>query len=125
MSYDRSAVRTVIEAARADRRSALSPAECRTLCEACAIRLPKTATASSAAEAGRAAAALGFPVVMKIVSPDILHKTEAGGVVLNVRSTAEAERAYEKIVAGARAYKADAKVGGVEIQQVHIISFIE
>ena len=118
MSYDRSAVRAVIEAARAGGRNALSPAECRALCEACAIPLPKAATASSAAEAGRAASALGFPVVMKIVSPDILHKTEAGGVVLNVRSAAEAERAYEKIVAGARAYKPDAKVAGVEIQQM-------
>ncbi|MGZ6193901.1 MAG: acetate--CoA ligase family protein, partial [Candidatus Binataceae bacterium] len=118
MSYDRSAVRAVIEAAKADRRNTLSPAECRALCEACAIPLPKAATASSAAEAGRAASALGFPVVMKIVSPDILHKTEAGGVVLNVRSAAEAERAYEKIVAGARAYKPDAKVAGVEIQQM-------
>ena len=55
---------------------------------------------------------------MKIVSPDILHKTEAGGVVLNVQSAAEAERAYEKIVAGARAYKPDAKFAGVEIQQM-------
>jgi acyl-CoA synthetase (NDP forming) len=118
MSYDRSAVRAVIEAAKTDRRNTLSPAECRALCEACAIPLPKAATASSAAEAGRAASALGFPVVMKIVSPDILHKTEAGGVVLNVRSAAEAERAYEKIVAGARAYKPDAKVAGVEIQQM-------
>ncbi|MGB6563204.1 MAG: acetate--CoA ligase family protein, partial [Candidatus Binataceae bacterium] len=118
MGYDRSAVRAVIEAARAGGRNALSPAECRALCEACAIPLPKAATASSAAEAGRAASAVGFPVVMKIVSPDILHKTEAGGVVLNVQSAAEAERAYEKIVAGARAYKPDAKFAGVEIQQM-------
>ena len=118
MSYDRSAVRAVIEAARSEGRSALSPAECRALCEACAIPLPRAATASSAAEAGRAAAALGFPVVMKVVSPDILHKTEAGGVVLNVRSAKEAEQAYEKIVAGARAYRRDAKVAGVEIQQM-------
>ena len=123
MSYastnsDRSAVRAVIEAAKAGGRNALSPAECRALCEACAIPLPKAATVSSAAEAGRAASAVGFPVVMKIVSPDILHKTEAGGVMLNVRSAAEAERAYEKIVAGARAYKPDAKVAGVEVQQM-------
>ncbi len=118
MSYDRSAVRAVIEAARATGRNALSPDECRALCAACAIPLPKAATASSAAEAGRAASALGFPVVMKIVSPDILHKTDAGGVILNVRSAAEAEQAYEKIVAGARAYKRDAKVAGVEIQQM-------
>ncbi len=117
-NYDRSAVRAVIEAAKAGGRNALSPAECRALCEACAIPLPKAATVSSAAEAGRAASAVGFPVVMKIVSPDILHKTEAGGVMLNVRSAAEAERAYEKIVAGARAYKPDAKVAGVEVQQM-------
>jgi acyl-CoA synthetase (NDP forming) len=118
MSYDRSAVRAIIRAARAGGRNTLSPAECRMLCAACAIPLPGGAIASSAAEAGRAAAALGFPVVMKIVSPDILHKTEAGGVVLNVQSTAEAERAYGKIVADARAYKPDAKVVGVEIQQM-------
>jgi acyl-CoA synthetase (NDP forming) len=118
MSYDRSAVQAVIQAAKASGRSALSPAECTKLCEACAIPLPKAAMALSAAEAGRAAAALGFPVVMKIVSPDILHKTDAGGVVLNVRSAAEAEQAYERIVAGARAHKPDAKVAGVEIQQM-------
>jgi acyl-CoA synthetase (NDP forming) len=118
MSYDRSAVRVVIEAARAEGRHALSPDECRTLCAACGIPLPDAVTVSSAAEAGRGASALGFPVVMKVVSPDILHKTEAGGVVLNVQSAAEAERAYEKIVAGARAYKSDAKVAGVEIQQM-------
>ena len=118
MGYDRSAVRAVIEAARVSGRNALSPDECRAICAACAIPLPGTATVASAAEAGRAADALGFPVVMKIVSPDILHKTEAGGVILNVRSAAEAEQAYEKIVAGARAYKPGAKVAGVEIQQM-------
>jgi acetyl coenzyme A synthetase (ADP forming)-like protein len=118
MSYDRSAVREVIETARARRRSVLSPGECRALCAACGIALPKAATAASAPEAGQAASALGFPVVMKIASPDILHKTEAGGVVLNVRSAAEAEQAYERIIAGARAYKPEARVAGVEIQQM-------
>ena len=118
MSYDRAAVQAVIQAAKASGRSALSPAESKKLCEACGIPLPKAAMALSAAAAGRAAAALGFPVVMKIVSPDILHKTDAGGVVLNVRSAAEAEQAYERIVAGARAHKPDAKVAGVEIQQM-------
>src|SRR6202047_1643867 len=118
MSYDRSAAREVIETARARRRSVLSPGECRALCAACGIALPKAATAASAPEAGQAASALGFPVVMKIASPDILHKTEAGGVVLNVRSAAEAEHAYEKIMAGARAYKPEARVAGVEIQQM-------
>jgi acyl-CoA synthetase (NDP forming) len=118
MSYDRSAAREVIETARARRRSVLSPGECRALCAACGIALPKAATAASAPEAGQAASALGFPVVMKIASPDILHKTEVGGVVLNVRSAAEAEQGYEKIMAGARANQPDARVAGVEIQQM-------
>src|ERR1700687_4978982 len=118
MSYDRSAAREVIDTARARRRSVLSPGECRALCAACGIALPKAATAASAPEAGQSASALGFPVVMKIASPHILHKTEAGGVVLTVRSAAEAEHAYEKIMAGARAYKPEARVAGVEIQQM-------
>ena len=117
MSYDRSAVRAIIEAARASGRTSLSPDECRALCAACAIPLPGATTVSSAAEAGRAAGALGFPVVMKIVSPDILHKTEAGGVIL-VRGAAEAEQAYEQIVAGALAYNPGAKINGVEIHQM-------
>jgi acyl-CoA synthetase (NDP forming) len=118
MSYDRSAVQRIIDAARAAGRTALSPAECRSLCEACAIPLPKAVIANSAAEAGRAASALGFPVVMKIVSPDILHKTEAKGVALSIQSAAEAERAYEKIIASAREYKRSAKLDGIEIQQM-------
>ena len=64
------------------------------------------------------AAAIGFPVVMKIVSPEILHKTEAGGVIVGVSSAAEAEAAYARIVASARAYRSDAKISGVLIQQM-------
>ncbi len=118
MSYDRSAVRALIESARAAGQSALAPAEARALCEAGGIPVPRAAMATSAAEAGRCAAALGFPVAMKVVSPDILHKTEAGGVILNIGSAGEAERAYERIVASARAYRAGAQVRGVEIQQM-------
>jgi len=118
MGYDRAAVRAVIESARGEARTALSPAECRKLCEACGIPIPRAAMASSAAEAARAAVSLGFPVVMKVVSPDILHKTEAGGVVLDVRSAAEAELAYERIVAAARAFRREAKLEGVAIEQM-------
>ncbi len=118
MSYDRAAVRSIIQAARTAGRNALSPDEARTLCQACAIPVPKAATVSSAAEASRAASEIGFPVAMKIVSPDILHKTEAGGVALGVRDAKEAGKVYETIVAAARAYKPGAKIAGVEIQQM-------
>ena len=61
---------------------------------------------------------MGFPVVMKIVSPDILHKTEAGGVIVGVKSADEAAKAYDTILANAKKYKADAKIDGVQVQQM-------
>ena len=59
---------------------------------------------------------IGFPVVMKVVSRDILHKTEAGGVVVGVKDPVEAAAAYESIMRNARAYKAGAAIDGVQIQ---------
>ncbi|HXD41608.1 MAG TPA: acetate--CoA ligase family protein, partial [Ramlibacter sp.] len=64
------------------------------------------------------ASSMGFPVVMKIVSPDILHKTEAGGVVVGVKSGEEAASAYDTIVANAKKYKAGANIMGVQVQQM-------
>jgi hypothetical protein len=61
---------------------------------------------------------MGFPVVMKIVSPDILHKTEAGGVIVGVKSADEATKAYDTILANAKKYKADAKIDGIQVQQM-------
>ena len=64
------------------------------------------------------ASSMGFPVVMKIVSPDILHKTEAGGVIVGLKTAEDAEKAYETILSNARKYKADAKIEGVQVQQM-------
>jgi len=61
---------------------------------------------------------MGFPVVMKIVSPDILHKTEAGGVVVGIPNAQEASKAYQTIIENAKKYKADATILGVQVQQM-------
>src|SRR5258706_8709930 len=61
---------------------------------------------------------MGFPVVLKIVSPDILHKTEAGGVLVGLKSADEVSRGYDTILANAKKYKADAKIVGVQVQQM-------
>ena len=74
--------------------------------------------AKSAGEAAKIATDMGFPVVMKIVSPDILHKTEAGGVVVGVKTAADVEKNYAAILANARKYKSDAKIEGIQIQQM-------
>ena len=61
---------------------------------------------------------MGFPVVMKIVSPDILHKTEAGGVMVGVKTAEDAQKTYDTILANAKKYKADAKIEGIQVQQM-------
>jgi acetyl coenzyme A synthetase (ADP forming)-like protein len=67
--------------------------------------------------AGEAAARIGFPVVMKIVSPQIVHKSDAGGVVVGVGSPEQAAAAFTKIVESARAYDADAEIAGVLVEE--------
>ncbi len=64
------------------------------------------------------AARLRFPVVLKIVSDDILHKTEAGGVIVGVKSASEARRAFDRLVRSAKAYKKNAAIQGVQVQQM-------
>ena len=88
------------------------------LCEAYGIRVPQEAVAGSAAEAAQIASRMGYPVVMKIVSPQILHKTEAGGVVVGVKSAEAARQAFDTILVNARRYKADATLEGVQVQQM-------
>jgi acyl-CoA synthetase (NDP forming) len=70
-------------------------------------------TCKSTEEAGRAATEIGYPVVMKILSPDILHKTECGGVMLNLQDRASVEHAYEEICARARRSFPNAQIRGV------------
>jgi len=118
MGHDRGAVRRILDAAKAAARGALTAPEAKGICEAYGIAVPKEAVAASAADAARLAAGIGFPVVMKIVSPQILHKTEAGGVVVGVKSAAEAEQAYTNILANARRYDPKAAIEGVQVQQM-------
>src|ERR1700704_4695819 len=118
MSNPKDAVRKVLDAVKADKRSSLTAAEGKRVCYAYGIPVPREGVAKTAAEAAKLAADMGFPVVMKIVSPDILHKTEAGGVVVGVKSAADAEANYATILANAKKYKADAKIEGIQVQQM-------
>src|SRR5438477_12184780 len=118
MPNSKDAVRNVLDQVKADKRNSLTAPEGKLVCDAYGIPVPKEAVAKSATDAARIAAGMGFPVVMKIVSPDILHKTEAGGVVVGVKTAAEAEKSYEAILANAKKYKAAAKIEGVQVQQM-------
>jgi acetyl coenzyme A synthetase (ADP forming)-like protein len=115
--YDRETVKQIIDAAIAEGRSSLTAPEGRRVADAYGIPTPGEGLANSADETAKLAADIGFPVVLKIVSPDILHKTEAGGVLVGVSSAAEAAAGFDTIIANARAYDADANIVGVQVQQ--------
>jgi len=115
---DKAKVRAILDKVKAEKRDALTAPEGKLVCDAYGIKVPGEGVASSAADASKMAQSMGFPVVMKIVSPDILHKTEAGGVIVGVKSADDAVTAYEQIVANAKKYKADANILGVQVQQM-------
>ena len=87
--------------------------ECQELLGGYGFTLLKSRLVKDRVEIKDAVKETGFPVVMKIASPDIVHKSDAGGVVVNIRNMAEAEAAYDQIMANARAYKADAHIEGI------------
>ncbi len=114
----RDAVRSVLDRAKAEGRTSLTAPEGKLVCDAYGITVPKEGVARSASEAVSLAGGMGWPVVLKIVSPDILHKTEAGGVLVGLKSDEEVEKGYETILANARNYMVDAKIDGVQVQQM-------
>ena len=118
MSSSRDAVRKILDVVKSDKRTSLTAPEGKLVCDAYGIPVPKEAVAKSASEAAKIATGLGFPVVMKIVSPDILHKTEAGGVIVGVKTAADVEKNYATILANAKKYKSDAKIEGIQVQQM-------
>src|SRR5438034_2969562 len=118
MANKKSEVLRVLDKVKADGRTSLTAPEGKLVCDAYGIAVPKEGVAASAAEAAKLAAAMGFPVVLKIVSPEILHKTEAGGVLVGVKNAAEARKGFDTILANAKKYNRKATVLGVQVQQM-------
>ena len=114
----RAVVRKLLDQVRTEGRDSLTAPEGKQVCDAYGIPVPQEGVASSSADAAKLAAGMGFPVVLKIVSPDILHKTEAGGVLVGLGSAEEVSKGYDTILSNARNYKADAKIVGVQVQQM-------
>jgi acetyl coenzyme A synthetase (ADP forming)-like protein len=115
---DQAAVRQVLDTVRAEGRTALSAPEAKRVCDAYGIAVPQEGLATSAEEAVSVAEEIGYPVVLKVVSPDILHKTEAKGVLVGLGTADEVSSGYDSIVENAKAYKSDADITGVQVQQM-------
>ena len=97
-------------------RDILTEAEAKEFIANYEIPIAKSAIAKTKKQAEVMAKKIGFPVVMKILSPDILHKTDVNGVKLNINSKIEAGKAFDNIMAGVRAKEPDALLNGVFIE---------
>ena len=114
----RKAAVKIIDAARADGRDALTEIEAKEVFKAYGLNVTNTQLAKTEDDAVALAKKVGFPVVMKIVSPQILHKSDAGGVKVNIKDETAAREAFKTIIANAKAYKADADIHGIAIQEM-------
>jgi acetyltransferase len=110
--------RLIIEGALAEGRSVLSTTESKALLSAFRVPTMPTMEASTANEALVAAEALGFPVVMKINSHDVTHKSDVGGVRLNIDSAQAARTAFKDLVEGVRELRPEANIRGVTVERM-------
>jgi len=118
VELDEDAVQGVLRWAREAGMEALGERHARRIAEACGLRLPSSVLAGTEEEAVRAARQMGYPVVLKVSSDDILHKSDVGGVRLNLESEDEVRAAFRQILAAVRAHRPEAGVDGVLVQQM-------
>ena len=114
----REATKAIIDRAKAEGRDSLTESEGKEIFAAYGVPTPGEALVNSAEEAAAACDKIGYPVVMKIVSPDIKHKTDVGGVVVGVKDAEAAKASYTKIMDSCTKAVPNAQIVGVSIQQM-------
>ena len=119
VSSSKASARAMLEKAlkKANGAAALDEVESKKLLKAYGIPISQEAIAQTSAEAVKIAKKIGFPVVAKVVSPDILHKSDVGGVLLNINSAAEVKKAFDDITKRVRKLKNKPKLEGILIAQ--------
>ena len=108
----------ICEEARKEGRYYLLEPEAKTICMEYGIPVTKFRVARTAEEAVKFSEEIGYPTVLKIVSPDVLHKFDVGGVILNIRNGEDARRSYKKILENVKKLKPDAKIKGILVQEM-------
>jgi acetate---CoA ligase (ADP-forming) subunit beta len=103
----------IVQIAKKEKRPLLLETEAKELLREYGIPVPDFKLIKSEDEIVGLAKEINFPIVMKIVSPDIIHKTEAGGVKVGIKDEKEAKTAYQEIIYKVKKYKKEAKISGV------------
>jgi acetyltransferase len=115
---DRNAVQQVFDRVRSDERLSIGDAEARSILKAYDLRIPESELAESPEEAVRIAGRIGYPVVLKIASPDILHKTDIGGVKVDLENAEDVRDAFELMTYRAQRYLPEARLWGCLVQEM-------
>ena len=118
LERDKEQVRIIFDKVKSEGRKNLLGTEAINVAKAYGIYVPNTKLARSKDEAASLAEEIGFPVVMKITSPDIIHKTDIGGVRLNIKSKDEAAKVYVDIIAKAKEHYPETKLLAVDVQKM-------
>jgi len=111
-------VKNIFDLARKEKRFELGESESRNILEAYNIRIPSAFTAKTIKEAKEFTKKIGYPVVLKIDSPDILHKTDFGGIKVGIKSDKELEDGFNEIINNVKSKKPDANIRGISIQEM-------
>jgi acetyl coenzyme A synthetase (ADP forming)-like protein len=115
---DRRATRQVLDLVREQRRLSIGDSEARQILTAYGLQIPQSEIAATPEEAVEIANQIGYPVVLKIASPDILHKTDVGGVKVGLSNAEQLQDAYELMVYRAERYLPQAHLWGCLVQQM-------
>ncbi len=116
-SVDKERVKEVFNQCQAEGRSELGEMEARKILEAYRIRVPRAELARGIDEAKEIAGRIGYPLVLKIDSPNILHKTDVGGVKIGIEDEKELEEDYNQILFNVGRYMPDANIRGILVQE--------
>ena len=118
LRFDRDAAGSLVEAGLSRKEGLLTETEAKELVRAYGIPVNRTETAASEEEAVRLARKMGYPLAMKLLSREITHKTDAGGVRLNLWDEEQIRSAYAGIMEAARDYNPEADLQGVSLQEM-------
>ncbi len=110
--------RSIIEGVLKEGRNRLYDHEAFKLLEICGFPTPKTAVAKSVEDAISIADSIGYPVVLKVLSPQVIHKSDVGGVLLNIRSPEEVREGFNKILNSVKNHIPTAEIYGILVQEM-------
>ncbi len=111
-------VSRIFDEVREEGRNFLLEHEAKAICMEYDIPVTAFRVAKTEEETLKFANDIGYPVVLKIVSPDILHKSDVGGVIINLKNPEEVKDAHRKILSNVKKHKADAEIVGILVQEM-------